>query len=358
MLIRILAACVCLMTLSPSLAQTNWSNQAEGNFIIRDFRFASGESLPELRLHYTTLGTAKRNSVGKIVNGVLLLHGTGGSGHNWLEPSLADELFGPKHPLDASQFFIIMPDGIGRGLSSKPSNALRTKFPHYRSQDVVTADYRLLTEGLGIGHLRLVLGSSSGGMHTWLWGVTHPDFMDGLVPLASQPSAMSGRNWLMRRIAIESIRNDPAWAAGNYQENPTYFSYSAPFTAMLLDSAINLQERAMTRTAADTLYWSFVEQARKMDANDLLYSIEMVMDYDPSKDLERIKARLLAINFADDEVNPPELDALAQATKIISHAQYVIIPGTKTTRGHSTHRLASVWKAHLEAFMKTLPTTP
>jgi homoserine O-acetyltransferase/O-succinyltransferase len=334
---------------------TAWPNQREGDFVIKDYRFASGETLPELKIHYTTLGTAKRNAAGEIVNGVLLLHGTSGTGKNWLMPSLADELFGPGQPLDASQYFIVLPDGVGRGGSSKPSDGLRAKFPHYRYRDIVETEHRMLTEGLNVRHLRLVLGSSMGGMHTWMWGEMYPDLMDALVPIASQPIAISGRNWISRRIAIEAIRNDPDWNNGNYEKNPTRWAQTAPFAGLTTESVVRLQEQAPSREAGDALYAQMVERAKKNDANNQLYAIEAVMDYDPSKDLEKIKARLLAINFADDAVNPPELDVLAPAIKRIPNAKYVIVPAGPQTHGHFTHLRAALWKQYLIDFLKELP---
>jgi homoserine O-acetyltransferase/O-succinyltransferase len=341
--------------LAQAAKETAWPNQREGDFIIKDYRFASDETLPELKVHYTTLGTAKRNAAGEIVNGVLLLHGTSGTSKNWLLPSLADELFGPGQPLDASQYFIVLPDGVGRGGSSKPSDGLRAKFPHYRYRDIVATEHRMLTEGLNVRHLRLVLGSSMGGMHTWMWGEMYPDLMDALVPIASQPIAISGRNWITRRIAIEAIRNDPDWNNGNYQKNPTRYVYTAPFSALMTESVARLQEMAPSREAGDALYAQMVERAKKTDANNQVYAIEAVMDYDPSKDLEKIKARLLAINFADDAVNPPELDVLAPAIKRIPNAKYVIIPAGPQTHGHFTHLRAALWKQHLIDFLKELP---
>jgi homoserine O-acetyltransferase len=359
MLIRPLAALALLLLMPAAFAQTRsptvWPNQREGDFVIKNYRFASGETLAELKLHYTTLGTAKRNPAGEIVNGVLLLHGTSGTGKNWLMPSLADELFGPGQPLDAGQYFLILPDGIGRGGSSKPSDGLRAGFPHYRYRDIVDSEYRMVTEGLNVRHLRLVLGSSMGGMHTWLWGEMYPDLMDGLVPIASQPIAISGRNWITRRIAIEAIRNDPDWNNGNYDKNPTHYVRTAPFGALMTESVVQLQELAPTREAGDALYRKMVEQASKGDANNQLYAIEAVMDYDPSRDLEKIKARLLAINFADDAVNATELDVLAPAIKRIPNGKYVVVAGSRETHGHFTHLRAALWKSHLIAFMKDLP---
>jgi homoserine O-acetyltransferase/O-succinyltransferase len=355
MWIAAIGAMAVSLLIPSAFAQTSWPNQREGDFILKDYRFESGEILPELRLHYTTLGAARRDATGGIVNGVLLLHGTGGTGKQWLMPSLANELFGEGQPLDASRFFIILPDGVGRGGSSRPSDGLRGKFPHYRYHDIVASEHRVLTEGIGVKHLRLVLGSSMGGMHTWMWGEMYPDLMDGLVPLASQPIAFSGRNWMTRRMLIDAIRNDPDWKGGDYDRNPSHFVYTAPLRALMTESVIQLQASAPTREAGDAFYEKLVEQARKTDANNLLYATEAVMDYDPSKDLEKIKAKLMAINFADDAVNPPELDVVEAAIRRIRDAKLVIVPASAETHGHFTHFRAAFWKSHLAAFMKTLP---
>jgi len=354
-MLRIIAAMLFVAAASSASAETMWPNQREGDFVLKDFRFGTGEVLPELKLHYATLGNAKRNAGGEIVNAVLLLHGTGGTWKSWMRPTLADELFTPGAPLDAERFFIVIPDGIGRGGSSKPSDGLRTKFPHYRYVDMVTATYRLLTEHLGVQHLRLVMGASMGGMHTWMWGEMYPDFMDGLVPIASQPIAISGRNWISRRIAIEAIRSDPDWNGGNYQQNPTHFAYTAPFGALMTESALSLQQAAPSREAGDALYRRMVEEAGKRDANDQLYAIEAVMDYDPAKALERIKAKLLAINSADDEVNPPELGVVEPAIRRIAGGRFVLIPASEKTNGHFTYFQAALWKQHLGEFMNELP---
>jgi homoserine O-acetyltransferase len=336
-------------------AQTTWPNQREGDFVIKDFAFASGETLPELKLHYTTLGTPKRNAAGDITNAVLLLHGTSSSGKAWLMPSLANELFASGQPLDASRYFIILPDGIGRAGSSKPSDGLRAKFPHYRYHDIVASEHRLVTEGLGIKHLRLVLGSLMGGMQTWMWGYMYPDLMDGLVPIASQPIEISGRNWIQRRIAIEAIRNDPAWNNGNYDKNPTHFSITAPYSAVQTESVLQIQEMAPTREAGDALYKKLVEEAKKRDANDTLYATEAVMDYNPTPHLGKIKAKLMAINFADDATNPPELGVTEREIKRIPTGKYVLVPASEKTHGHFTHLRAVFWKAHLADFLKELP---
>src|SRR5215472_464343 len=284
-----------------------WPNYQEGDFVIRSYVFRNGETLPELRLHYRTLGMPKRNAAGRIVNGLLLLQGNTGTGANWLRPSLADELFAPGQPLDAAQYFMIMPDAIGVGGSSKPSDGLKGKFPHYRYHDTVEAEHRVVTEKLGIKHLRLVLGSSMGAMHVWMWGEMYPDLMDGLVPIASQPIGISGRNWINRRIRIEAIKHDPGYNNGMYDKNPTNWIWTSPSGAMGTESDYQIQQIAPTREAGDAYYKKLVEDASKNDANDTLYGIEAVMDYDPSKDLEKIKARLMAINSADDEANPPAL---------------------------------------------------
>jgi homoserine O-acetyltransferase len=283
-----------------------------------------------------------------------LLHGTSGSGADWLRPSLANELFGAGQPLDAAKYFIIMPDGIGRGGSSKPSDGLRAKFPHYRYHDIVTAEHRLVTEHLKVRHLRLVLGSSMGGMHSWMWGYMFPDLMDGVVPIASQPIQVSGKNWVQRRVAIEAIRNDPDWNGGNYTKNPSHYIYTVPYGFVQTENVVQIQNMAPTQAAADELYKKLVEAAKKRDANDVLWGIEAVMDYDPGPHLEKIKAKLLAINFGDDGTNAPELGTLEAGVKRIKNARYVIVPGTKETHGHFTHLRAAFWKTHLAEFMKQL----
>jgi homoserine O-acetyltransferase/O-succinyltransferase len=323
------------------------------DFIISDFAFESGERLPELRQHAMTLGEPRRGPDGAIENAVLLLHNTTGSSKGWLTAELAGELFGPGQPLDASHYYLIMPDAIGFGSSSKPSDGLRARFPHYRYQDMVVAQHRLLTEGLGVSHVRLVLGLSMGGMLTWLWGETYPDFMDLLVPLASQPAAMSGRNWIQRRMQIESIRNDPDWNNGDYTEQPWRYTLT-PFGALLTQSVVRIQETAPTRESADALYRQMVERARKGDANDRLYQLESSMDYDPAPLLSRIQAPAVAINFADDELNPPELGAAAQAIGRLPNGRLVLLPASELSRGHYTALQASRWKSHLVEAMALL----
>jgi homoserine O-acetyltransferase len=359
MLIRALMAAVIIST-APALAQTqntNWLNYREDNFIITDYKFASGETLPQLRLHYRTLGSAERNAAGEIVNGVLLLQGNTGTGANWLRPTLADELFKDGEPLDASRYFIIIPDALGRGGSSKPSDGLKGSFPHYRYHDMVDSVHRLVTEGLKVVHLRLVIGSSLGCMHSFMWAEMYPDSMDGIVGLSCQPIEISGRNWIMRRAAAEAIRHDPDWKNGNYDKNPIHYIYSAAAGSFMPESAARIQERAPTRTAADKLYDERVAQIAKGDANDSLWAIESIEDYSPEHDLPKIKARVLLINTVEDVANPPELDTVERAMKAVHEGRYVLIPYSDKTHGHFTHYYAAVWKPHLISFMETLGPT-
>src|SRR6266700_1041647 len=329
-------------------------NYQEGDFAIRNYVYRSGETLPELKLHYRTLGTAKRDAAGKIVNGVLLLQGNTGTGANWLRPTLADELFAPGRPLDAAEYFMIMPDAIGRGGSSKPSDGLKGKFPHYRYHDMVESGYRLITGGLDVSHLRLIIGSSMGGMHAWMWAETYPDLVDGVVPISCQPIEISGRNWISRRAAAEAIRHDPEWNKGDYEKNPSYYIWTAAANSLRTESATRIQELAPTRAAADKLYEERLAQAAKGDANDSLWAIEAIMDYDPEPDLDKITAKVLLINAAEDEANPPELGTVERAMKRVRHGRYVLIPASDKTHGHFTHFYAEVWKPYLIEFMKTL----
>jgi homoserine O-acetyltransferase len=336
------------------MTETNWPNLRESDFITRDFRFASGETLPELRQHYFTLGTPQPDAAGKIANGVLLIHNTTGTAKSWLEPGLAGELFGAGQPLDAARHFLIIPDIIGFGRSSKPSDGLRASFPHYRLHDVAVAQHRLVTEGMSISRLKLVMGLSLGGMLSWMFGGMFPDFMDAVVPVASQPGPMSGRNWIQRRINVESIRNDPEWNNGDYDKQPSNWVRVAPLSAMFTQSVIKIQQAGATREQADALYQQLVENAKKGDANDRLYQIESTMDYDPSADLGKIKARLLAINFADDAVNPPELGVLEAGVARIKGARSIVVPASPQTLGHQSSGQAGLWKSHLAEFLKSI----
>lgn len=331
-----------------------WPNFHEGAFVIKNYTFRSGEMLPELVLHYRTLGTARRDAAGGIMNGVLLLQGNTGTGANWLRPALSDELFRSGQPLDAANYFIIMPDAIGRGGSSKPSDGMKGKFPHYRYHDMVESGYRLITDGLGVSHLRLVIGSSMGGMHAWMWAELYPDLMDGVVPISCQPVEISGRNWIMRRAAAEAIRHDPDWNNGDYVNNPRHYIYTAAANSLRTESATRIQEIAPTLAAADALYEQRLVQAAKGDANDALWAIEAIRDYNPEPDLHRIKAKVLLINTAEDEANPPELGTVERAMQRVRDGRYVLIPAGPKTHGHFTHFYAEVWKPHLVDFMRTL----
>lgn len=336
------------------MTAASWPNLREDDFVLRGFRFASGETLPELRQHYITLGTPQTDAAGRVVNAALLIHNTTGTAQSWLEPGLADELYGPGQPLDAARHFLIVPDIIGFGKSSKPSDGLRARFPHYRLHDVAVAQHRLVTEGFKIPRLKLVMGLSLGGMLTWMFGGMFPDFMDALVPVASQPGPMSGRNWMQRRINVEAIRNDPEWKNGDYETQPTNWVRVAPISALFTQNVVRIQEKGATREQADAFYRQLVENARKGDANDRLYQIESTMDYDPSAGLEKIKARLLAINFADDAVNPPELGVLEAGVARIPGARCIVVPASAKSQGHQNASNAAVWKSHLAELLRTI----
>jgi homoserine O-acetyltransferase/O-succinyltransferase len=325
----------------------------ESDFTIRDFKFASGETLPELRLHYRTLGKPEKDAQGKTTNAILIMHGTTGSGAQFIRSEFAGELFGKDQPLDATKFFIVLPDGIGHGKSSKPSDGMHAKFPRYGYIDMVEADYRLLTEGLGVDHARLVMGTSMGGMHTWLWGELHPDFMDALLPLASLPTQISGRNRTWRRMVIDAIRNDPAWDGGEYKTQPPSLRTAAEMLWLMSSNPVLRQKDAPTLGKTDEVLDKFVEQIVKTDdANDVLYALEASHDYDPGPNLEKIQAPLLAINSADDLINPPELGILEREIKRVPHGRAIVIPFSDKTRGHGSHTLAALWKDQLLDLLK------
>jgi len=318
----------------------------QGEWIVRDFRFHTGEVLPELRLHYTTVGAPSGEPV-------LILHGSTGAGTNMLNANFAGELFGPGQPLDVSRYFIILPDAIGAGKSSKPSDGLRTRFPKYNYDDIVQAQYRLVTEHLGVRRLRLVLGTSAGGMQTWVWGVTYPDFMDALVPLASQPVEVAGRNWITRRMLIDAIRNDPEWNGGNYTKQPRSLQAAQVYFSMATSGGTQaLYKAAPTQEKADQLVNERLAQRSSADANDVIYQYEASRGYNPAPKMESIKARLLAINSADDERNPPELGILEREIKRVKNGRYVLIPGSDETRGHGTTGMAKLWKQHLAELLQ------
>jgi homoserine O-acetyltransferase len=346
--LRILPLSLSILAASFASA-ADYPTPTEGDYIIRDFKFASGESLPELRLHYRTLGKPEKDAQGKTMNAVLIMHGTTGSGAQFVpRPEFANELFGKDQPLDATKFFIILPDGIGHGKSSKPSDGLHAKFPRYGYLDMIEADYRVLAEGLGVNHARLVMGTSMGGMHTWLWGELHPEFMDALMPLASLPTQISGRNRAWRRMIIDAIRNDPAWNGGEYKAQPPSLRVAAEMLWFMSSNPVLRQKDAPTLAKADEVLDKFVnDYVKTSDANDVLYALEASHDYDPGPNLEKIRAPLLAINSADDLINPPELGILEREIKRVPHGRAIVIPLSDKTRGHGSHTIAALWKDDL-----------
>ncbi len=325
------------------------------DFIIRDFAFNSGEILPELRLHYRTLGKPARDAMGRVCNAVLILHGTTGSGEQFLRESFARELFGQGQILDAERFFIVLPDGIGHGRSSRPSDSLRMRFPRYGYLDMIRAQYLLLTKGLQVDHLYLVMGTSMGGMHTWLWGQEYPDFMDFLLPLASLPAEIAGRNRMVRKMIMDAIRDDPAWKNGEYVNQPPGLVAAVHLLIMMTSCPLQWQWEAPTRVESDAFLAERIKaQAAVLDANDMIYQYAASEDYDPAPGLSKIKAPLLAINSADDQVNPPELGIMEAAMAKLKQGKSVLLPIDEHSRGHGTHTLAGIWKHHLAAFLVSI----
>jgi homoserine O-acetyltransferase/O-succinyltransferase len=340
-------------------AQTGAANfpaPVEGDFVARDFRFGSGETLPALNLHYRTIGTPRRDASGVVRNAVLILHGTGGSGEGFLSRTFGGELFGTGQLLDATRYFIILPDGIGHGKSSRPSHGLRARFPKYTYDDMVRAQHTLLVDGLKVDHLRLVLGTSMGAMHCWVWGEMYPDFVDGLVPLASLPTQIAGRNRVMRKMIIDSITRDPEWKNGDYTQPPHKGLVGAVNLLMMMTSSpLQWHKTAPTRDAADKWYDDQIKaRVAATDANDMLYQFNASRDYDPSPHLEKITAAVLAINSADDVVNPPELGLMETLIPRVKRGRYILIPTSDATRGHGTHSVPAVWGRHLAEFLKSL----
>jgi homoserine O-acetyltransferase len=346
-------AFIISLALIGSLYGADYPAPTEGDYTIRDFKFASGETLPELRVHYRTLGKPEKDAQGRTRNAVLIMHGTTESGAQFIRPEFAGELFGKDQPLDATKFFVALPDGIGHGKSSKPSDGTHAKFPQYGYVDMAEAQYRLLTDGLGINHARLVMGTSMGGMHTWLWGELHPDFMDALMPLASLPTQISGRNRAWRRIIIDAIRNDPAWNGGDYAAQPPSLRTAAEMLWFMSSNPVLRQKEAPTLAKTDEALNKFVTDITKADdANDVLYALEASHDYDPGPNLEKIRAPLLAINSADDLINPPELGILEREIKRVPHGRAIVIPFSDKTRGHGSHTIAALWKDELVKLLK------
>ena len=326
----------------------------EGDFVIRDFHFASGETLPELRLHYVTYGKAHRDAHGKVDNAVLILHGTGGSGHSLINDHFSGVLFGKGQILDSNKYFIILPDGIGHGKSSKPSDGLHAHFPHYAYADMVAAQHALVQLGLEVNHLRLVMGTSMGCMHTFLWGETYPDFVDALMPLACQPVQIAGRNRLWRELIMEGIRNDPDWQQGEYKIEPAGALRTAAGLLLIAGSApIQMQLALPTRDAADEFLQTFMQrELANLDANDLLYQLGASRDYDPSPALEKIRASLIQVNSADDFINPPELGIAEREIKRVQGARFVLLPASDQTHGHGSHTWAVLWQQYLAQLLR------
>jgi homoserine O-acetyltransferase len=342
--------------LSAALALTSFAAVAadypapkQGDWIAKDFKFHTGETMPELRLHYTTVGEPTGQPV-------LVLHGSGQSAANMLTPGFAGELFGSGQPLDASKYYIIIPDGIGHGKSSKPSDGLKTSFPKYDYEDMVDAQYRLIKDGLGIKHLRLVIGNSMGGMHSWIWGVKYPSYMDALVPMAAQPTEMSARNWMLRRMMLETIRNDPDYNGGNYTAQPRMMKYAInAYGVASAGGTLGYQTLAPTAAKADKMVDDRLAVPVTTDANDFIYQWEASHDYNPSAGLERIEATLLAINAADDERNPPETGLIEAALKRVKNRRLYLIPASTETRGHATTGNAAFYKQQLQELLRTAP---
>jgi homoserine O-acetyltransferase/O-succinyltransferase len=327
----------------------------EGDYVLRDFQFRSGEKEREIKLHYRTLGKPVAGAGGEVENAVLILHGTGGSGEQFFHDQFAGELFNRGQLLDPAKYFVILPDGIGHGGSTKPSDGLHMRFPHYGYADMLEAQYRLVTEGLHVNHLRLVMGTSMGGMQTWMWGEKYPDFVDALMPLASLPWPITGRNYVWRRMLSDAIREDPEWRDGEYRIEPRGLKTAVYLLTVMGSTAIDWQQKAPTRDAAEKFYQKTIGERmarRGMDANDLLYQVDASRDYDPSPMLEKIRARLIAVNSADDEVNPPELGIMEREIRRVPHGRYVLIPSSEKTHGHGSHTWAALWKDSLRELLE------
>lgn len=345
--------------LSVAAAQAQQSGQLptpkEGDHVSHDFHFKSGETLPELRMHYATFGTPVRDSNGRVTNAVLLLHGTSGAGRQFLAPQFADVLLHPGQLLDVSRYYVILVDNIGHGKSSKPSDGLHAKFPHYNYDDMVRSQHELLDKGLGVNHLRLILGTSMGCMHSFVWGESYPDFMDALMPLACQPVQIAGRNRVWRKLVIDGIRDDPEWKNGGYTVQPSAaLEIAAEMFYLAAGSALQMQEKLPTRDATDAADREFVKRfAAEHDATDLLYAMEASRDYDPSPQLEKITAPVMFVNSADDFINPPELGIAEREIKRVNKGRFVLIPISDQTHGHGTHTWAAAWQQYLKELLES-----
>ena len=355
---RTLLASVALLT-AASLPWAQGQKAPEytgvpGDYIAHDFHFGTGEALPELRLHYLTLGTPHRNAAGHVDNAVLLLHGTGGNAQTLFNPVFSTVLFGPGQPLDITKYYLIFPDDIGHGVSAKPSDGLHMKFPKYDYDDMVRSQHQMLLEGLQVDHLRLILGTSMGCMQSFVWGETYPEFMDALMPLACNAVPLAGRNRMTRYMAIENIEMDPAWKGGEYTSEPTYGLRMANEMLFIMGSApLQWQKNYPTRDAAEKDADSYLDHAvSQTDANNMIYYIDASRNYDPSKNLAKIKVPVMWINSADDFINPPELGIAEKQVHEMPHAKFLVLPITDATRGHGTHTVASIWKDYLVELLK------
>jgi homoserine O-acetyltransferase/O-succinyltransferase len=329
-------------------AQAAYPKPQEGTYVAHNFHFRSGETLEDLKLHYRTIGNPKRDSAGRVANAVMVIHGTGGTGAQFLSPVFADVLFGPGQPLDASRYYIILPDSIGSGGSSKPSDGMHAHFPKYTYADMVDAQHLMLTEGLRVDHLRLVMGTSMGCMHSWIWGEAYPDFSDALMPLACNTVQIAGRNRMMRKMLMDAITTDPAWQHGDYTTQPPGLKVSLEMLLIMGSAPLAMQLQDPTREAADEALDTYLTKRIKgMDANDTLYQFDSSRDYDPSPDLGKIRVPVMYVNSADDFVNPPELGIAQRNIKLVPHGQFVLLPITEQTRGHGTHTMAAIWKQYL-----------
>jgi len=353
------AALVLALALGSATAQqvaadsATWPAPQEGEFIVLDFHFQSGEIMPEVRMHYTTLGKPAKDAGGRTTNAVLILHGTGGNGHSLLRPIFAGVLFGPGQLLDATRYFIILPDNIGHGKSSKPSDGLHARFPQYDYADMIALQQQLVEKGLGVNHLRLVMGTSMGCMHSWMWGETYPDWMDALMPLACLPVEIAGRNRLWRKMAIDGIRQDPEWKGGDYANQPrAALEIAADFLLIAGSAPLHMQEELPTRDAADKFLDDSVKRiVPTLDANDFLYAVSASRNYDPASKLNAIKAPVMFINSADDFINPPELGIAEREIKKVKNGKFVLLPTSEQTHGHGTHTWAAAWQQYLKELL-------
>jgi homoserine O-acetyltransferase len=326
----------------------------EGDYVAHDFHFRSGETLPELRLHYRTFGKPARDQNGRVTNAVLIMHGTGGTGKQFLQPQFAEVLFGPGQLLDITRYFIILPDDIGHGQSSKPSNGLHAHFPQYDYDDMVACEHELVEKGLGINHLRLVMGTSMGCMHSWVWAETYPDYMDALMPLACLPVQIAGRNRMWRKMVIDGIRQDPDWKNGDYTTEPrAALQIATDFLLIAGSTPLPMQIEYPTREAADQDLDDYVKRVTPtLDANDLLYAVNSSRNYDPSAQLEKIRVPVMYVNSADDFINPPELGIAQREIKRVKNGRFVLIPTSAETHGHGTHTWAVFWKQYLRELLQ------